>query len=76
MATGIVQIIASVLSYLSARGIDALIGKWVAYFTIAWEKVASEKALSQFRSTKEELVKNMPDKWKEWETWRNSTKIK
>lgn len=76
MEGSIVQIIASVLAYLSARGIDMIIGKWVAYFTIAWEKVASQKALDQFRETKNSLVKDMPDKWKEWEKWRDSTKVK
>lgn len=73
IATSIVQILASVLSYLSARGIDNIVGKWFAYFTIAWEKVASQKALDTFRDTKAELVKNMDEKWKQWDNWRNGT---
>jgi hypothetical protein len=70
IATSVVQIIASVLGYLAARGIDAIIGKWVAYFVIAWEKAASDKALAEFKRTKDELIKVMPEKWKEWDDWR------
>lgn len=76
MASSIVQIVASVLAYLSARGIDQIVGKWAAYFSIAWEKVASQKALDKFTETRNSLVKDMPDKWKEWEKWRDSTKVK
>lgn len=70
------MIIASLLAYLSARGMDIVLGKWAAYFVIAWEKVASEAALNQFRKTRDDLVKEMPDKWKEWEKWRDSIKVK
>ncbi len=70
MATGIVQIVASVLSYLSARGIDAILGKWAAYFVIAWQKVASDKALATFTETRDNLVRDMPAKWDQWDDWR------
>ncbi len=76
MVPSIVQIIASILAYLSARGVDKIIGKWAAYFVIAWEKVASQGALDEFRQTRNDLVKDMPDKWKEWEKWRESIKVK
>jgi hypothetical protein len=76
MAGSIVQIIASILAYLSARGVDMLLGKWAAYVVIAWEKVVSQSALEQFRQTRNDLVKDMPDKWKEWEKWRDSIKVK
>jgi hypothetical protein len=75
VAGSIVQIVASVLAYLSARGIDAIIGKWAAYVTIAWEKAASKKALEQFRQTRTDLIKEMPEKWKDWDKWRDSNKI-
>lgn len=75
MASSIIQIIAAILAYLSARGVDAIIGKWAAYFVIAWERVASEKALNQFRETRNDLVSGMPEKWKEWEKWRDSIKV-
>jgi hypothetical protein len=70
IATSIVQILASVLGYLAARGVDDIVGKWFAYFTIAWEKVASQRALNTFRETKDDLAKNMDEKWKEWDNWR------
>ena len=72
IATAAVQIIAAVLAYLSARGIDNIIGKWFAYFTIAWEKVASKNALDTYRQTRNNLVEAMPDKWKEWDEWRKN----
>jgi hypothetical protein len=76
MATSIVQIIASVLGYLAARGIDQIVGKWVAYFEIAWEKVATKKAMDTYRETKNTLVIDMAEKWKEWDDWRKSqTKV-
>lgn len=71
LATAIVQVIASILAYLSARGIDHIVGKWVAYFTIAWQKVASDRALATYQETMNALASSMPDKWKEWEDWRN-----
>ncbi len=76
MAPSIVQIVAAILAYLSARGVDAILGKWAAYVTIAWEKVASQNAMATFHATRNALVKEMPDKWKEWEKWRDSIKVK
>lgn len=72
MATSIVQIIASIMSYLAARGVDAILGKWVAYFTIAWEKVATKKALDSFHETRDSMVIEMAEKWQEWDDWRKN----
>jgi hypothetical protein len=70
--TAIVQLIASVFAYFVARGLDALLGKWVAYFTIAWDHVASKAALEEYRKTRSDLASAMPDKWKEWDEWRKN----
>lgn len=70
LATAIVQMIASIIAYFVARGLDSILGKWVAYFTIAWEKVATEQALQSFRETQNQLASQMPEKWKEWDEWR------
>jgi len=75
MNESIVQAIASILAYLSVRGIDKTLGKWAAFISIAWEKVASQKALEQFWNTRNDLASSTPEKWNEWEKWRNSTKL-
>lgn len=74
MATSIVQIIGSVLGYLAARGVDHIVGKWVAYFQIAWEKNASKQAMDTYRETRNTMVTEMAGKSKEWDDWRNKTK--
>lgn len=72
MATSIVQIFASLVSYLAAKGIDAIIGKWIAYVNVAWESSRSEKALEAYRHTIEELSRNLPEKHAKWDEWRKS----
>jgi hypothetical protein len=74
--TAVVQIVASIFSYLAARGIDKIIGKWMAFFMIAFEKTATQSALDEYNKTKEKLAVDMSDKWKEWENWRDSLKPK
>lgn len=70
MADAIVKIIASLLAYFTARGIDKLIAKWVAYFVIAWEMAVSTEAMQIFRDNvkaiKEGMAKNGNDilKWR------------
>lgn len=48
MAESIISIIASVLGLAAGIGLDALLGKWVAYFTIAWEGFQNENAKKAF----------------------------
>lgn len=76
MATSIVQILAAAISYFAARGIDAIIGKWIAYLVVAWEASASKAAREQFRLTKGKLFQNLPEKWKEWDSWRKNRQNK
>lgn len=72
MAEGIVTIVAAVLSYLAARGIDKLIGKWAAYFTIAWEKSSNEAMRKEFSEVVDRLKESLPKKNKDWEEWRKN----
>lgn len=50
MIDSILKIFSGVVSYLSAVGIDRIIAKWVAAFTIAWEERASKAALDEYHS--------------------------
>lgn len=70
MITAIIQALASGISWLAAKGVDNIIGKWLAYFVIAFEERASEKAKLAFAETLGEIKKSMPEKAKAWETWR------
>lgn len=72
MTTAITQAIASILAYAVARGIDTVIGKWVAMFMVAWEKTASDKAMSAYRDQMKQIVDDMPGKWNNWDQWRQS----
>ena len=72
LAAAIVQAMASIIAYFAVRGIDQILGKWIAYVTIAFEKVATQKALATFKETRDDLARNMVDQWKQWEEWRKS----
>lgn len=70
MATSIVSIIASILSYLSAKGIDSILGKWAASFSIAWEKTKNDAMSKSFDEHMAKLQEELPKKYKAWESWR------
>lgn len=70
MVESILKITASIFSYAAAKGIDAIIGKWLAYFVIAFEQQASERAKTSFAGTISNIKKNMPEKAKAWDEWR------
>jgi hypothetical protein len=71
MIEAIAKILASAVGYFAAKGIDAIIGKWVAYVTIAFETQASDKARAAFNETMAILKKNLAEKGKAWESWRD-----
>lgn len=70
MEIAIVQIIASAIGYFSARGIDSIIGKYLAMIQIAFEKAASKSARDEYRARMDAIVSKMPGKSKEWDEWR------
>ena len=70
MAEAILTIIGSVLGWLAAKGIDAMLGKWYAHFTILWEQKASLAAKERFNATMRALKTQTPETAKAWEDWR------
>ncbi len=70
MVESILALCASIFGYLAARGIDAIVGKWLAYIVIAWEERASEKSKSEYAAAMASIKANMPAKAAAWESWR------
>jgi hypothetical protein len=70
----IIQGLASIFGYLAARGIDAIIGKWLAYALIAWEKESSERSRQEFDKAIRAIKQSSAEKSKAWDDWRERTK--
>lgn len=70
MAESIVKIISSILGFFTVRYTDKVIGKWVAYFSIAWELTATKGAKDAYAKAAQEFKDNSSDKYKKWEEWR------
>lgn len=70
MIESILSILGALFSWLAAKGIDSLVGKWLAYITIAWEARASDKAKKAFDDAMKEIKVVSPEKSKAWEEWR------
>lgn len=75
MTNAIFTIIASVLSIAAALGLDALLGKWVAYFTIVWETKASASArkaaadaVASYKKTSETNFRTWRELRRAWQT--------
>lgn len=71
LATAIAQCFASIFSYLAARGIDAIVGRYLASLTVAFEKSASASAHAAYREAQRQIAVEMQGKWDQWEKWRN-----
>lgn len=65
------KILADLFGYLAARGVDAIIGKWVAMVTIAFQKSASDAARKRYEETMAELMLKLPSQYPEWQAWRD-----
>lgn len=63
-------LIFKLMEFLAAVGIDKIIAKYLAYFMIAWQNLANEKAKAQFDSAINDVKLNAPAKAKAWEDWR------
>lgn len=70
MVDSIISAIASGIAWLASKGIDSLIGKWLAYFVIAFEQRGNDNAKNAFTETINALKLNSPDKAKAWADWR------
>ena len=74
MAGSIVKIIASLLELFVTLKVDAIVGKWVAYFTIAWESFKSEKAKSAFNEAMLDFKEKAKANSGVWDEWRKGKK--
>ena len=72
----VISLLASVVGWFAARGIDKILGKWVAYVTLAFNKAATESALEEYRNAMDVMKNDMADKYDDWAKWRDSTKGK
>lgn len=73
MVEAILSIFGGIFSWLGAREIDSVVGKWVAYFVISFEKSSSEKAKKVFSETINELKIKSKENASAWEKWRERT---
>lgn len=62
--------LASIFAYAAAKGLDIILGKWLAYATIAWEQVASQTSKEAFNAAMAEIKTSMPDKAQAWADWQ------
>jgi len=72
MAKAILGILGSVFSWAAAKGIDKILGRWLAYFIIAFEERASNQAKSSFNEAIDEIKANSKEKAKAWDEWRKN----
>ena len=70
MAESIVKLLAGVIGLFAAWGIDALLGKWLAYFERAWEIAATKTAREAYNKAMADFAANSSDAFKGWEAWR------
>lgn len=72
MGEAIVKIIAEVLGLSVALGIDAIVGKWVAYFEKAWAVAASKAAREARAKAHSEFAASSSEAFRGWEAWRKN----
>lgn len=75
MTTAIFQILSSVIGLFVGLGLDALLGKWVAYFTIVWETKASEKSRAAYSKAIADFKDASTPNYNVWREARQSWKI-
>jgi hypothetical protein len=68
--TALVQLVASGVAYLATRGIDAIVGKWVAAVVIGFERAASSKARAAYSQALDDSKRKMADGARQWAEWR------
>ena len=65
----VIETLGIVIAFFMAIKLDALIAKWVAYFMIAWENMATSKAKAAYEKSvidfRNKAFKN-PEIWKKW----------
>ena len=71
MIDQIVTAVASLISYLSAHGIDKIIGRYMAALQIAFEKAASNRAKQEYRNSLTGITDSLAQKYADWARWRD-----
>jgi hypothetical protein len=74
VTNSILKIISSVLGVFAAFGLDHVIGKWVAYFTIVWEAEASKKAREAFSAAINDFKNSAEPNYTKWRELRERWK--
>ena len=70
-----VTAIAALIAWFAAKKVDDILGKWVAYFTIAWENAATGRAKRSYREKVAEVQNEMVDSFGSWDDWRKKAGI-
>lgn len=67
--------IAALVAWFAANKVDDVLGKWVAYITIAWQNAATSRANEAYRQVITEVQKEMKDSYGSWDQWRKKNNI-
>jgi hypothetical protein len=68
------KIVASIFSWAAAKGVDVLLGRWVAEVVILYEKTIQKGVMDGFRKSMESIQKDAPQKYDGWKQWREKVK--
>lgn len=71
----IVNAIAALVAWFAASKVDDILGKWVAYFTIAFENAATERAKASYREVMGEVQADLEVNYGTWDEWRKKVGI-
>ena len=66
----VLKIVAGILGLWFVSRADEVMGKWTAYFVIAFDKWKTEAAMKAFNETLDKYKLNLKDKASDWEKWR------
>ena len=71
----VVNAIAALVTWFATHKVDEILGKWVAYFTIAWENAATERAKRAYRETILSVQGDLETNYGTWDDWRKKVGI-
>jgi hypothetical protein len=71
----IITALAALFGWFAAKRVDDILGKWVAYVTIAWQNAATNRAMEAYRQVLSEVQKDLVDSYGSWDEWRKKNGI-
>ncbi len=71
----IINAIAALVAWFAAKQVDDILGKWVAYFTIAFQNAASERAKRAYRDATNAIQGEVQANYGTWDEWRKKVGI-